>query len=236
MRIIILADSLGRPRPDLAPEERTEYEDTYPYLLRRHFPSYEVEICYVESLDSDDAIFWNERMVAFRRPNIVLYHFGINDCAPRVFRKGSRSILLASWFRRLTRDYFLRGIHRMRRYLIRSIFRNKVYVPLKRFKENFLKMRQDVLNYAPHCRFWVLGISAKPDWLEQRSPGYNANISVYNAALREIFADHFLDVQGMVGETPENQLISDGVHFTKETHRKLYEHLSQTLEKNGVSL
>src|ERR1700690_3419521 len=109
MRIIIFSDSLGRPRPDLPLNERTEYEETYPYLLRQHFSQDEVEIVYVESLDSEEAIFWNERMVCFRRPDLVVYHFGINDCAPRIFQKNSRSFLFYPWFRRATKDIFVRA-------------------------------------------------------------------------------------------------------------------------------
>ena len=108
-RIVILSDSLGRPRPDLEGNDKTEYNDVYGMILKNGLRNYfDVDICYIESLDSIDAIFWSERMVAFRMPDIVIYHLGINDCAPRLFKKNSKSILLNDHFRYITKDLFLR--------------------------------------------------------------------------------------------------------------------------------
>lgn len=230
MRIVIFSDSLGRPRPDIDVGEKTEYEDTYPYRLKRHFSRHEVDVVYIDSLDSDDAVYWNERMVCFRRPDFVLYHFGLVDCVPRIFRKGTRSIVFSPWFKAITRNLLLRVIHKYRRYLILTLCRNKVYVPLPRFRQNVAKMISQLKEYAPSVQFLALGISSKPSWYDRRSPGINRNIERYNAVLREQFGSSFVDVDRAIGLPPESMLISDGVHFRKETHERVFTHLKDRIE------
>jgi hypothetical protein len=73
---VIISDSLGRPRPNLEPPDRTEYEETYGYRLRKHlFPEQEVEIWYVARL--------NQRSFGFNG-NVARY----NAILAEVFRDG----------------------------------------------------------------------------------------------------------------------------------------------------
>ena len=135
-RVIIFSDSLGRPRPDLSVTDRTVYSDVYGKKLEQLLGAeYDVEICYVESLDTDDGIFWAERMVAFREPDIVVFQIGINDCAPRIFSKKSSCIILKPWFRKLTHDFFLRVIGFFRPHITRCM--KKVYVHVNKYKTNY---------------------------------------------------------------------------------------------------
>ena len=71
---MIISDSLGRPRPNFGPPDRTEYEETYGYRLRKHlFPEQEVEIWYVARL--------NQRSFGFNG-NVARY----NAILAKVFR------------------------------------------------------------------------------------------------------------------------------------------------------
>ena len=216
-KIIIFTDSLGRPRPDLHAKERTEYEDVYGYKIRKYFTDDWVEILYIESLDSEDAIFWNERMVAFKRPDIVVYQMGINDCAPRVFKKNSRSIVLLPWFRRLSHDIILRIISKYRRYII-EILPEKTYVNKHLFRNNFLKMIADVKAMSNHCNFFCLSIAGQPYVKEIKNPGITENVRIYNEVLKEIFMDDFVDIDAVTNMSSDEYLISDGVHLNKNTH------------------
>lgn len=230
MRIILFSDSVGRPRPDIGPLEKTEYEETYPYLVKKHFGSQEVDIVYIESLDTQDAVFWNERMVCFRRPDVVVYHFGINDCAPRIFSKNSKSLLLSPTFRKITLDIPMRAIHKYRRSLIKFLCRGKVYTTLAQFDANWQAMLKQLKEYAPQCRAYGIGISKKPDWYEARSPGINANIDRYNNVLSQHFGSRYINPDEVTSSLPQQGLIADGIHFTKASHVRLAELVWRTIE------
>ncbi|ROV55888.1 hypothetical protein EGH82_23670, partial [Vibrio ponticus] len=158
MKIIIFSYSLGRPRPDLSASEKTSIAEVYGEILKSKLESaYEIELIYVESMDSEDAMFWGQRMVAFREPDVVIFHFGINDCAPRLFRKNSKSIILNSTFRKLTADLVLRVAGRLRFYITR--FRKISYFNSTEFIDNIEFLEQEVLKFKPSCKFYFIGIA-----------------------------------------------------------------------------
>ena len=216
MRIVIISDSLGLPRPHVAPRERTEYEDVYGYRLRRKLRCRaEVEICYFISLDTDVALRKAECQIGFRRPDIVILHLGINDCAPRVFKRGSRFIIFRPWFPPLGRHLVLGFVHRYRGFLTRYVFRGRVYVPESRFRDNLLGIMDKVYPYSPHCQFFALSIAQTRTEVDQRSYGFNTNVARYNAILREVFGGNYVDLNTLLGGDPETCLISDGIHLTR---------------------
>ena len=223
MRIVIFSDSLARPRPDIDPSEKTEYEETYGYLLKKHYEcKHEVDILYVESLDTHDAIHWNQRMVAFRSPDLVIYHLGINDCAPRLFKKGSRSIVLSPWFRKVTFDLALKAMSYFRYTLTK--FRPMVYTSLNDFGNNIDLMKKEVLSYSQNAKFIFVSI-AKSNVLNEKSYGYNRNVERYNEVLKKK-ADMYIDINELIGN---DGLISDGIHLSGRSHRMLYTKLKEII-------
>lgn len=231
MRIVVFSDSLARPRPDI-PQQSTEYTDTYGYKLIKAFPEHDVDIIYIDSLDTIDALYWNERMVAFRRPDLVFYHLGVNDCAPRIFKKNSRSILLNSTFQKITLNLFMKVIKGYRRYLVKTLCRNKVYVGINEFKKNLVKMRSDVRKYSDKCEFYFLSIASQPQWLDQKSPGFNLNTEEYNSVIQELYGDNFIDVNSCFTSSAEDYLINDGIHLTKHSHSILFDVLKEKVERD----
>lgn len=226
MRIIIFTDSLGRPRPNIAVSERTEYEEVYGYQLKSYFAAYhEVELLYIESLDTQDACHWSQRMVAFRRPDLVIFHLGINDCAPRLFKKGNRSFLFYPLFRQLTRDFFLKFFSYFRYFLTR--IRPLVYVSPRQFRANWQKILEEIRQYSPQVRYMAIGI-AQSDANNQKSFGYNTNVQTYNAILKEIFQEDYMDINPLVAQYG---LVSDNLHLTKASHKALFEHLKKRIEE-----
>lgn len=214
---------MGRARPEISGDESYNYESTYPYLLRHTLEElYDVEIICMDSLDTVDARFWNTRIVAYKSPDIVLYHIGINDCAKRIFKKNTRFILFRGWFPDSLRRAALHIVNRYRRWLIRFIFRNKVYVSKDNFRTNINHMISSVTEFGATAVFGI-GITIKPEWYEYRSPGINHNIGIYNTILKECFMEGFIDLDHLLDVNPSTHLISDGIHFTKETHRKAAE-------------
>jgi len=229
LRIIIFSDSLARPRPEMKCDS-TEYADTYGFKLKKAFPEHDIDIIYIDSLDTIDALYWNERMVAFRKPDLVFYHLGVNDCAPRIFKKNSRSILLNTTFQKLTGNFFMKLIKVYRRYLVKTLCRNKVYVGVNEFNKNISKMRRDVLKYSDKCDFYYLSIARQPQWLDKKSPGFNLNTSEYNTIIREVYGDKVIDVDSYLGMSPESYLIHDGIHLTKYSHSVLFDVLKEKVE------
>ena len=225
MRIIIFTDSLGRPRPDLNDQDCTYYEDVYGYKLKQYFENDEVELLYIESLDSEDAIHWAQRMVAFRAPDLVVFHLGINDCAPRLFKKGSKSILFNPFFQKITFNIFVRAISYFRK--IFTKIRPLVYVDKKDFKNNFEEIITEIKKYNSKVEFISISI-AKSDYLDSRSFNYNKNVIEYNKILKEIFKKNYIEMNDIISE---DGFISDHVHLTKEAHHKLYEILKQKIKE-----
>jgi lysophospholipase L1-like esterase len=228
LRIIIFSDSLGRPRPDLEEKYKTDYEDVYGYIIKKRYPEHDVDIIYIESLDTNDAVFWSERMVAFRKPDIVLFHLGINDCTPRLFKKNSHSFILKPWFRKMTRNVFLRLLSKYRFYITKYL--RKTYVTEENFKKNFLTMINKVKEYNKNCLFYTVSISETNSLLAQKSCYINENIVRYNHILKDIFKTGYIEVNLIFGK--EERLIDDGVHLTKKAHALLAGKIMEFLEKD----
>lgn len=227
MRIVICSDSLGRPRPDIDPLHITRYEDVYGYLMKEYFKDkHEVDICYIDSLDSQDAVYWSQRMVAFRAPDVAIFHLGINDAAPRLFKKNSRSILLSPWFGRLTGNIFMKILHRYR-HLVTRLFPKTYTTPIQ-FKKNFMEMLVEVKKYNPQVCCFGISICLGTGDLVKRSFNYNKNIVKYNEILKEVFGENYIEVNCLV---PEGQLlINDNIHLTKNAHKQLANELVQRCE------
>ena len=216
-KLVILSDSLGRPRPDIKSNEATEYEDTYGYLLREKLGAdWLVDVCYVESLDTLDAKFWSERMVAFRRPNVAVIHIGINDCAPRIFKKGADPIIYRPWFRKLTWNLFGKIVNRFRRQL--TLCRQLVYVSPDFYIKNLQEMKQAILKYSPEAKVLFVSIADTSEENDRRSFNYRKNIAAYNAHLKTAFGEDYIDINKFGSE---DFLISDGIHLTKSAHKNL---------------
>lgn len=225
MRIIIFTDSLGRPRPNIKDNEKTCYEDVYGYKLKNYFGGeHEIELLYIESLDTDDAIFWSQRMVAFRKPDLVIYHLGINDCAPRLFKKEGKSIIFNSIFRKIKFDFFLKSVSFFRHFLTKLI--RISYVSESDFLINFETMINENKKYNSNVKFIAIGI-AKSELHDKRSFGYNNNVDRYNKILEEVFGDSYINIEPIVEEFA---LISDGVHLSKSAHAKLFEVIKIKIE------
>jgi lysophospholipase L1-like esterase len=230
--VLLFSDSLAMPREFLAIDERTSYEETYPARLRSLLAGQaDVDLVASVGLDSENALYEARFQVLPRRPDVLVLHLGINDCAPRVFRKGSTSILLRPWFRRLTRDYGMRAIHALRPLICR--LRKLVYVEEQEFEANLRTLLDRVAETHPGCTPLAIAISGKPESMERRSPGYRANVTRYNRALQRVFGDGLVDVNALV--SPEEHLISDGIHLTARAHELLARELAERVDSRSTA-
>jgi lysophospholipase L1-like esterase len=228
MRVVIFSDSLGRPRPDIDQRNSTRYEDVYGYIVKEYFQGmHEVDICYIDSLDSQDAVYWSQRMVAFREPDVAIFHLGVNDAAPRLFKKNSRSVLLSPWFRKITRDIFMRILHRYR-YSFTKFFPKTYTTPLQ-FKNNFVEIINEVRKYNPRVCCFGISIGFGAGDLIKRNFGHNENIVKYNGILKIVFDEGYIEINSLM---PEGQLlIDDNIHLTKGAHKQLANEIVQRCTK-----
>ena len=228
MRIVIFTDSLGRPRPDLDRFEKTNYEDVYGYQLKKYYEGiHDVELIYIESLDTEDAKFWGERMVAFREPDLVVFQMGINDCAPRIFQKNTflQCILNNQFFKKYTKNIIPRIASKFRLFITKNF--QKVYVKPNEFELNYKHIMNTIKKYNQNCQFLCLSIF-ESDLLDNKSYGFNKNVIKYNYLLKKIFEDKYIDINSLLTKPC---LISDGVHMAKKAHDEVFHLLKQKVEQ-----
>ena len=226
IKIVIFGDSLALPREDVGGDELLEV--TYPFLLdqslRRKFGA-AAPIIFERGMRRRTIEYvvdeWNE-LVELRKPQIVIVHVGIVDCAPRVFLRREASFVANIRFARL-RDRIFKFTHDHRRRIVQ--FRRKVYVPLTRFE----RLVQRVVEKAREAEIQSLvfiNIIRPPDSVEERSPGFQGNVIAYNQVLQaQTKHQHvsLIDLNGMVNEA----LTVDGIHLNERGHMLLAQRLEE---------
>lgn len=231
MKITILADSLGLPRDDVGVGDY--FEVTYTYLLdqslKARFGSRAPMLIEkgtrrrtVEYVLDD----WNEE-VELKKPQILIIHVGIVDCAPRVFLRREYNFVAGLRFT-WVRKRILKFAHDHRRRIIET--RRKVYVPLARFE----KLVDEVVQRAQRDQVRLLlfiNILSPPDAIEARSPGFQRNVDLYNQVLsRQTQHPHveLLDLNGIVqAEGGTEALTIDGIHLNERGHKLLLRELEK---------
>ncbi|HEX3249372.1 MAG TPA: SGNH/GDSL hydrolase family protein [Pyrinomonadaceae bacterium] len=229
MKIAILADSLALPREDVGGDELLEV--TYPFLLdqslRRQFGA-GAPIIFERGMRRRTIEYvldeWNE-LVELRKPQIVIVHVGIVDCAPRVFLRREASFVANIRFASL-RERIFKFTHDHRRRIVQ--FRRKVYVPLPRFE----RLVQQVVQKARETEVRSLvfiNIIRPPDTVEERSPGFQSNVIAYNQVLQDQTKHDFvsvIDLNRLVHDQggPETLMV-DGIHLNERGHVLLAQQL-----------
>lgn len=232
MRIVIYSDSMARARPDLDEQNKTYYSETYGVLLRQEIaPQHEVDIVHIESLDSSDGEYQVNPYVSFKNPDIVFFQIGINDCAPRIFKKNSflaKLIYENKLFEKITLNLIPRLINKYR-YEITKMFKSS-YVDIDLYEKNYNRMIEKIKLLNPNCKFYVISILNSSQKLSKKSYAIQNNIEQYNKRLQNLFKENYIDINEIEFD---NIFINDGVHVTKEMHQlifsKIYKHIKGLL-------
>lgn len=235
MKIVVMADSLAMAREG---ETNVSFEATYPYLLdqslRRRFHS-EAPLVIERGMRRRTIEYvldeWYE-LVDLRKPEVVVIHVGIVDCAPRVFLRRERQFVenLRPAF---LRESILRNVHRHRPAIVNM--RKKVYVPPDRF--NALVEQVMARAKASKLRSLVMvNIITPPAEMDERSPGFISNVCIYNDILKkhaEANGVYLIDIDRMIKEAGGvEQLTVDGIHLNEAGH----EMLAREIENHVMSL
>jgi lysophospholipase L1-like esterase len=235
MKIVVMADSLAMAREG---ETNISFEATYPYLLDqslRHRLGSEAPVVIERGMRRRTIEYvldeWYE-LVDLRRPEIVVIHVGIVDCAPRVFLRRERQFVenLKPAF---LRDSILRNAHRHRRRIVN--FRKKVYVTADRFNE----LVGQVVARAKQSKLKSLvmvNIIKPPAEMDARSPGFISNVGIYNEILKThatASGVHLIDMDQMITTAGGvEKLTVDGIHINEIGH----ELLAKEIENHVLSV
>src|ERR1044072_1723463 len=233
MKISILADSLELPREDVGSDDLLEVP--YPFLLDQslgaRFGSAAPVIFErgmrrrtIECVIDD----WYEQ-VELKKPEIVVVHVGIVDCAPRVFLRREGAFVANIRFSPL-RNRILKFTHDHRRRIVE--FRRKVYVPLHRFEPLGQTVVQRPRETGVQSLVFI-NIIRPPDSVEERSPGFQNNVIAYNRVLQEQTKHAFVtlvDLNRIVQDAGGTEKLTvDGIHLNERGHVLLAEQLEQLL-------
>jgi len=224
MKILILADSLALPRPE--GEGYTPYESTYPFILDRTLRDHGsndfnviergMRRRTIENVLED----WYE-LVELRKPEVVVVHVGIVDCAPRVFLRHERDRMERFRPARV-RVKILDFAHKHRKRIVQ--LRKVVYVQREQFAHGVNEVVERAATSGVKSLVFV-DIISPPDEMEERSPGFQKNVETYNQILAGAAASagvKFLALNDLVrtnGGT--SKLTVDGIHLSAEGHQLL---------------
>jgi acyl-CoA thioesterase I len=233
MKILILADSLALPREGVGGDALVEV--TYPFLfdqwLRLQFGA-EAPVVFERGMRLRTIEYvldeWHE-LVELRKPDVVIVHVGVVDCAPRVFLR-REGLFVARIPIAPVRDRILKFAHDHRRAIVER--RRRVYVPLPRFE----KLVQTVVQKAGEAGLKALvfvNIISPPDWLEERSPGFQHNVVAYNRVLQDQTKHSWvslIDLNSLVqNDGGFENLAADGIHLSERGHALLANELKKQI-------
>lgn len=157
--------------------------------------------------------------------NIAILQFGIVDCAPRPI-----TYLLAPALRNvpIIGQKILSQLVKHRRGL--QTLCSYTVTSKARFKREYAKIVRTC--HAVNIRPIAVGLPLPTLSIEQRSPGFRRNVSIYNRIIQDVIPDSFCDIDSEMTETMrEEYLLSDGHHLSERGHRFYAEKLFKNIQK-----
>lgn len=215
LRVLLLTDSLAFPRIE---PEVVMYERTYVAMLKDAFPACDFIHHGRGGSTLVDLFKHSAYYHGTVRPDLVLMHSGVVDCAPRALTEVEYHVItrlpvVGPAIGRLVRKHS-RALRRLRK---------MTYTPIDVFADYV--ERFDALYGNVH---WI-GILPVSDAYEQTVAGMRANAQRYNAVLR---ARQFIGTDTLT----ESDIMSDFHHLNVSGHEKLFALLAQTLRRQLVIL
>lgn len=232
-KLVVLADSLGLPRP----EEAGQPPKTYSWLLQDATAGPAVDSLCQRFFTSDTVLAALEEDPTLGVASDVVIHVGLNDCANRMYLEPERLALSL-----LPADVNEQVVEFSRKYRAQILRRlpSRHYVPIDRFRANLdvianLLIRRGARHIIlttiilPPVRFWPA------------TPGVNANFARYNLEIMQAAARHdvqLLDLDRLVWQDlssdPKDEnspLLADGMHLSHAGHRLMAKAISDMLRQ-----
>lgn len=212
MKVLIISDSLGLPRPV---PEIVEEEDTWAYLLSKEY--FVKQISFGGATVKD--LFSQVVYAKMFKPDIVIIQAGIVDCAPRAFTKFENEFINKFKF---TKYIFKKFINNERIIWIRKV-RKVTYTSNPEFK-SFVKIFKKSFDNL----FWIEIVNAN-DKYELKVPGIKKKIKEFNEILSNELKNNLISTSDL----NETDIMSDNIHLNKEGNFKIFCKIKNVLEKNS---
>jgi len=209
MRILVLGDSLGLPRPHrinaYSPSEKelaVAYHQTYPSIIQKALINEFIESNYFEVVNRSRR-FCNLRDILrefsdflyFYEPDIIVLQIGIVDC----------------WYRE----------NRMQ------------IVDKKEFGQNLTKILE-MLKLRPNCKLIIVGICPTSEKMNQRYQGQNQEIKNYNEIYKKYVDNNkvfYIDMENHIEPTNVNAfLLPDDHHLNSEGNKLVAQELLKIIK------
>lgn len=220
-RILIVTDSLGAPRD--VNGEKIEYEDTWIYKLKNNYINIiDVDVIFItiNGLDSNQLLQLTNDKLKLYNADLILFQFGIVDCAPRVLRNIEIKIISILKLSGLVKKIISKYHSKL------SNLRNIQSINIYEFEQNVKRIYEILSNIdikvihipiAPPCSKYI-----------QHSPYINKNINNYNNILKK-YSDIFLHNSYLDIEI-ENIFLSDLHHLNKLGHELLFKNIKNSIK------
>ena len=220
-KIVIIGDSLSLPRPD----DGINFECTYPYLLSKELDSFIIINRSRRANDTKEQTVNQNIMddIVYLKPDILIIHLGIVDCAPRIFSRNETTLLK---YLKFVNKYIIKFASR-HRYLITKIFK-KVYVKPNEFQQNLEVLIKKVKEYTN--KVYIVNIANTNEENINKSYGFIQHINTYNEILENIAKDEnikLIDINSVTG----NILLDDGIHLNENGNIKMSQILIREINK-----
>lgn len=213
-RILIISDSLALPR--IKPEE-VLYEDTYPYMLRGNYEILQISF----GGGTIKEIVHQAHYYLSYKPDIIILHSGIVDCAYRAFPVFVDKGAVYSKFLDLYKRTLAKIISPR---FLRNLFRYRYTKPLD-FEASLHVLRNDF----PNAKLLAIGIvQASSDYVKL-IPGIDKSIVQYNDIIKRVVGPGFIDLS----ELPTDGVMSDHHHINKIGHRFIYTSIIDILRQDA---
>lgn len=224
-RIVIIGDSLAMPRYEVPLEE------TYPYLLNKVWKNCEIIVRNRRANTTKSQVSSQNILddIIFLKPQIVIIHLGIVDCAPRLFTKIEQLILSKlKWVNKFIISFFSKY-----RFFFTKI-NPKVYVNKKEFHKYSLKLIQECKKNGVE-NILVLNICDTTSENKKKSFNFENIICEYNNILNNVIKEEnvlLIDINSII---KEDMLLTDGIHLNQIGHKKILEAIRENfnVKKNN---
>lgn len=223
--LLVLGSSSSMPRQ----WDGIHIHHTYPYMLGERYDKTHFVFNTSRRANTSTNILVKlnlHDMFTCVEPDLTVFHFGITDCAPRLFTQRESKILglLPSKLSKTIINFFSK-----RRYFFTQHF-PKVYVKLNVFEKNIEGIFAKA--HSINTKGVVLGILLPPERILKKSHNYKLSVTSYNNVLRdkaEKYGFPFIDVNQYIDAN--TQVLDDGFHYTIEGNAILFELLQTEIDK-----
>lgn len=219
MKVLILTDSVGLPRT-FPVNEIIDLEETYPRILSKKFDKESFFQVSLAGELSEKIINHARAYLMHWQPDVIILGFGINDARPDSLYISFQEYKI---FKYLTKFKWFKLLL----YKIDKILFKKKTSTTKLSK--FIEKINQLKSTFNSSRIMFIEISCATNYDAVR-PGVIYWKNEFNKKLKTIFGSNFIKIND---ENNESLHLSDGLHYSKESHKLLAEKILNHLAKKN---